>query len=81
MTEFRGAGTGAGYRTWPVAVMAGHELTLEASPLDAGTYVQLYINNGTGRGLDSLFAGNSLGTAQSNRTDVSARLNVFCCSP
>jgi hypothetical protein len=71
VSEFRG--TGAGYTAWPVQVVAGYELRLEASPVEAGTYVQLYVTNG----IDSPYTGNSLGMAQSNRTDVPARVIVF----
>jgi hypothetical protein len=75
VTEFRGVG--AGYTEWPVSVKTGYELTLEASPLYAGTFVDIHITNGA----DSPSTLNSLGIATSNRTDVPARLTVFCCSP
>lgn len=72
VSEFRGVGSGM-YTAWPVVVRAGYELKLEASPQTVDTHVLLYINSDT-QGF------NLLGEAMSNRPNVPAKLNVFCCA-
>jgi len=54
-------------------VKAGYAVKLEASPQTEDTYVHLYINSDT-QGF------NLLGEALSNRPNVPAKLNVFCCA-
>jgi|GEM_PF-6821981 len=53
---------------------------MEAAPQSPVTDVKAYISNGTGRGLDSPYPGNSLGIAQSNRPDVPAKFKDFRCA-
>lgn len=72
VSEFSGVGSGL-YTAWPVVVKAGYAVKLEASPQTEDTYVHLYINSDT-QGF------NLLGEALSNRPNVPAKLNVFCCA-
>ena len=82
LTEFRGAlpnGTyNDTYSEWRFTVKKGYALTLEASPLEADTYLQLYIG---GNASDPSAYHDPIGKAMSNRPDASAKLNVFCCKP
>lgn len=82
LTEFRGVlpnGTyNDTYSEWRFTVKKGHELRLEASPLEADTYLQLYIG---GNASDPSGYHDPIGKAMSNRPDAPAKLNVFCCKP
>ncbi len=77
LAEFQG--TAAGYESWTFQVKNGDQLTLEASPRAADTYVDLWVSYGTGVGLESPSIA-PLATSRSNRPGVPGSINVFCCS-
>lgn len=69
------AGSDSGVAIWTYDVTVGDQITMQASPKEANTAVQLTVRNRT----EAPTSGQLLGEAGSNLPGAQARLNLFCC--